>query len=191
MSFLYDLGYVLSEYVLPLGILLFLVLIAWNMFRDREGLRSSAATYTGIINRAKSDPLALHIWDFLTRDRRWNIRAPAPRVIDRSVLAGLDELLAAAGTPLTALRNGALPVVAYLTEKFPELLPPGWRVIAFSTPDGVRVRVTTAAQSEFSSIYNPPYDASAVALFDLCQSILCAVGVRSRDRRETPVRRGA
>ncbi len=184
-------GRFLSEYLLPLVIALFSLAIAGNLLRDRKGLRTGGPTYTGIVNRQASDPLALHIWDFLTGDRRWRVSVPNPRVIDRAALAQMDRILAAEGLPLTAPRGDRSPAVAYLTERFRDLLPQGWRVIVTSGPAGVQVRLATGGSPEFSSTYHPAADTSAVALYDLCQSLLYGAGAHHREPRDPRVERGA
>ncbi len=187
MEILDAVGRILSQYILPLAIALFLLVIAGNMFRDRKGLRSGGPTYTGIIDRAGSDPLALHIWDFLTGDRRWGVDAPNPRIIDRAALVQLDGWLVEHGLPLTAPRGARSPAVAYLTERFPALLPKGWRVLVAGGPAGVQVRLSTGGAPEFASQYNPADDVSAAALYDLCQAMLYGVGARYREPRDPQV----
>jgi hypothetical protein len=158
----------LSEYLLGLGVLVFF-LVAWLNILRYPRPRELEDRFGGLLDRERSDPLALAIWDFFAGTKRKGLVVSRPKEVTRGSLHLLDRLYPGY---LTTGRAREF----FSSSGLGTVLPPGWEVKATEGREGLRVTVRTKEGGVLEASFSPPPGEGFLALYDFCRAFLQAAG---------------
>jgi|GEM_PF-5560908 len=161
----------LSEYLLGLGVLVFFLLAWANILRYRRPPEMSDR-FGGLLDRERSDPLALAIWDFFAGSRKEGLLVSRPKEVTRGSLSLLDRLYPGyltAGKAREFFSSRGLGTV----------LPPGWEVRTEGREGHLyplKVIVKTKEGGMLEASFDPLPGEGFLALYDFCRAFLQAAG---------------